>query len=245
MKRPILIAALSAVLTVPLTAPLTGPAQAAIPVIDASNLAQAVAQVQALAEQLTTLQEQLNTLREQYNTITNMYNEMRGITGHALMLPDPVETLHNFLPAANLDPTELLSGPLASLANSLREANELYSTTELFTGTHLTGAARQYQERSDFIFTYMALAKEAYENVAARRSTLESFATAAGTATTQKAILDLNARISAENALLLNDIAQLQALQLMADLQQQNLIHNSQGMHANRPTGVADLNFGE
>jgi type IV secretion system protein VirB5 len=221
-----------------------GPACATgVPVFDASNLAQLVTQATTLAEQLTALQEQLDTLRDQYNTITNMYNEMRGITGHALMLPNPVATLHDFLPAANLDPDALLAGPLAAVANTLRDAKELYSVTDLFDGTHLTGAARQYQERSDFIYAYMALAKEAYESIAARRATLEGFAAAAGTATTQKAVLDLNTRIAAENALLLNDLAQLQALQLMAMMQDQNIVHNSQGMHANRPTGVGDLDF--
>jgi hypothetical protein len=134
------------------------------------------------------------------------------------MLPNPVASLHDFLPAAGLDPDALLAGPLAGVADTLREANELYSTAELFGDTHLSGAARQYQERSDFVYAYMALAQEAYEGIAARRATLEAFADAAGSASTQKAVLDLNTRIGAENALLLNDLAQLQALQLMAML---------------------------
>jgi hypothetical protein len=138
-----------------------------------------------------------------------------------------------------------LSGPLAGAANSLRSAKETYSAADLFGGggTQLTGAAHQYQERSDFIYSYMALAKETYEHVAARRATLEGFATAAGTATTEKAVLDLNTRIAAENALLLNDLAQIQALQLMATMQDQSIVHNSEGMHAKRPTGVGDLDF--
>ena len=238
MKRILLAASLAATLGT------VGPARAAgVPVFDASNLAQLITQATTLAEQLSALQQQLDTLRDQYSTITNMYNEMRGITGHALMLPNPVDTLHDFLPAADLDPAALLAGPLATVANILRDAKELYSVTELFGGTHLTGAARQYQERSDFIYAYMALAKEAYESIAARRVTLERFASAAGTATTEKAVLDLNTRIAAENALLLNDLAQLQAIQLMAMMQDQNIVHNSQGMHANRPTGVGDLDF--
>ncbi len=218
-----------------------------VPVFDASNLAQAIAQATTLAEQLTALQQQLDTLRDQYATITNMYNEMRGITAHALMIPNPVDTLHDFLPAANLDPESLLAGPLSGIANALRDAQEAYSVDELFGGgvTQLTGAARQYRERSDFIYSYMALAKESYEKVAARRATLEGFAAAAGTATTEKAVLDLNTRIAAENALLLNDLAQLQALQLMAMMQDKSIVHNSQGMHAKRPTGVGDLDFSE
>ena len=238
MKRILLVASLAAALGT------VGPARAAgVPVFDASNLAQLITQATTLAEQLSALQQQLDTLRDQYSTITNMYNEMRGITGHALMLPNPVDTLHDFLPSADLDPDALLAGPLATLTNSLRDAKELYSATELFDGTHLAGAARQYQKRSDFIYSYMALAKNAYESIATRRTALEGFATAAGTATTEKAVLDLNTRIAAENALLLNDLAQLQAIQLMAMMQGQNIVHNSQGMHANRPTGVGDLDF--
>ena len=240
MKQPILAAALALAMG-------AGNLHAAgVPVIDASNLAQAIAQATTLTEQLTALQDQLNTLRSQAATITNMYSEMRGITAHALMIPNPVNALHSFLPAANLDPSSLLSGPLSGVANSLRDAKEFYSAADLFGGggTQLTGAARQYQERSDYIYSYMALAKDAYEKVAARRATLEGFATAAGTATTEKAVLDLNTRIAAENTLLLNDLAQLQALQLMASMQDKSIVHNSQGMHAKRPTGVGDLDFG-
>jgi type IV secretion system protein VirB5 len=240
MKSLLLAAALATALGTAGTARAAG-----VPVFDASNLAQLVTQATTLTEQLTALQQQLDTLREQYATITNMYNEMRGITGHALMLPNPVDTLHDFLPAVNLDPDALLSGPLAAVANTLRDAKELYSVDDLFGGTHLTGAARQYRERSDFVYAYMALAKEAYESIAARRATLEAFAAAAGTASTEKAVLDLNARIAAENALLLNDLAQLQALQLMAMMQDQSIVHNNRGMHANRPTGVGDLDFSE
>ena len=240
MKQPILAAAL-------VLAMGAGNLHAAgVPVIDASNLAQAVAQAATLTEQLTALQDQLNTLRSQAATISNMYSEMRGITAHALMIPNPVNALHSFLPAANLDPSSLLSGPLSGVANSLRDAKEFYSAADLFGGggTQLSGAARQYQERSDYIYSYMALAKDAYEKVAARRATLEGFATAAGTATTEKSVLDLNTRIAAENTLLLNDLAQLQALQLMAAMQDKSIVHNSQGMHAKRPTGVGDLDFG-
>jgi type IV secretion system protein VirB5 len=220
---------------------------AGVPVIDASNLAQAVTQVTTLGEQLATLQEQLNTLRAQATTITNLYNEMRGITAHALMLPNPVEVLHDFLPAASLDPASLLAGPLSGAANALRGAREIYSADALFGGggTQLSGAARQYRERSDFIYSYLALAKDAYEKVAARRATLESFAGALASATTEKAVLDLNTRIAAENALLLNDLVQLQALQLLMAMEDKSLVHNSQGMHAKRPTGVGDLDFRE
>ena len=238
MKRSILAFGLLAALAAGRGAQAGG-----VPVIDASNLAQAIEQLTMLGEQLNTLHEQLDTLRDQYATILKLYNEMRGTTEHARMLPSPVATLHDFLPAADLDPGTLLSGPLGGVANDLRDANERFSAAELSGGTTLSRSAEQYQARSDFIYAYMALAKAAYESTAARRATLETFAAATTTATTQKAILDLNTRIAAENSLLLNDLVQLQALQLMATMQQQSLAHNDAGIHAVRPTSPGDIDL--
>ena len=214
-----------------------------VPVIDAANLAQAVEQLTMLGQQLNTLNDQLDTLRRQYATILNLYNEMRGTTEHARMLPNPVATLHDFLPAEDIDPASLLSGPLGGIANDLRSANERFSAEALSGGTTLTRSAEQYQARSDFIYSYMALAKKAYESTAARRATLETFAAATATATTNKAILDLNTRIAAEQSLLLNDLVQLQALQLMATMQQHSLAHNDAGIHAVRPTSPEDIDL--
>ena len=215
-----------------------------VPVFDASNLAQLITQAQTLTQQLEAVKSQLDILNRQYATITSMYEEMRGITGHALMLKDPVSLLHNFLPAVDIDPEALLQGSYSRFIRELREIEELYSTEELFgEATHLIGAAKQYKARSDYVYSYMALAKEAYENISARRSTLEGFTTALTTASTEKSVLDLNTRIAAENALLLNDIAQLQALQFMAQMQERNLLHNAQGFHAARQTDVTDLDF--
>lgn len=220
---------------------------AGVPVIDASNLAQAVAQATTLTEQLTALQAQLDTLRGQYATITNMYNEMRGITEHARMLANPVATLHSFLPA-ELDPTALLSGPLAGLATNLRQQKETYSAEVLFgdsEATQVNEARTIYAERGDFIFSYMALVGETYESLTSRRASLESLATAAQTATTEKAVLDLQARIGAENALLLNDIAMLEVVGLMLRLEELSIEHNREGLMAVRPTRPNEVSFGE
>ncbi len=201
-----------------------------IPVFDEANLAELLSQAAILVQQLTTL--------------SNILSNMTGVTGHAVMLPSPVRRLHDFLPQTEIDPELLLQGPFKELIDELRKIEEEYSVGELFGDeVHLTGAARQYKARSDFIYSYMTLAKEAYENISARRVTLEGFNEALKTATSQKSVLDLNTRIAAEHALLLNDIAQLQALQLMAMMQDKSMIHNAQGLHATRATEVKDLKF--
>ena len=58
----------------------SGARGAGVPVVDSSNLTQALAQVEALTEQLNKMQEQLDTLKAQADTITNLYNEGRGVT---------------------------------------------------------------------------------------------------------------------------------------------------------------------
>ena len=67
-----------------------------VPVIDSSNLTQALAMVKSMGEQLNALQQQLDTLKSQYATITNLYNEARGVTQHATMLANSVQDLHGF-----------------------------------------------------------------------------------------------------------------------------------------------------
>lgn len=244
LASPLVLApALALALATPLA---TAPAHATgVPVFDASNLTQLVTQATTLAEQLTTLQAQLDTLREQAGTIQNMYLEMRGITDHARMLADPVATLHSFFPA-ELSPADLLSGPLGGLATSLRAERETYSADELFgdaDATQVNEARTIYAERGDFIFSYMALVEQTYDSLAGRRANLETLATAAQTATTEKSILDLQARIGAENALILNDIAMLQVVGLMLRLEELSVDHNREGLMSVRPTRPEEVRF--
>lgn len=208
-----------------------------IPVIDASNLTQALAQVKALGEQLTTLQEQLDTLKGQYQTITNMYNEARGITQHATMIGNSVEDLHSMFPnTVSYDISDLLNGPLSSVATGLRKAKEMFSFDILQgeEGAHLP-SLDLYKQRGDVTYAYMSAAQESYNALAERRPTLENFVTAASTANTMKAVLDLNTRISAEMLLMLNDIGMIQSLTLMANMEQANLDYNETGLALYRP----------
>lgn len=233
MKGRKIIAALS----IALAASSYGTARAAgIPVVDASNLTQALAQVKALGEQLTTMQEQLDTLKAQQQTITNLYNEGRGITQHATMIPNSVSELHGFFPGVEYDLGEWLAGPLKAVSDSLRSAKELFSVEDMKTGTTHLPSVELYKQRGDYVYGFMSAAKDSYDSLAARRPKLESFVTAASTANTPKAVQDLNVRIGAEMLLMLNDIAMLQALQLTAMMEKESLDHNEAGLLAYRPS---------
>jgi len=234
---------------------VNGAAQGAgggVPVIDVSNLEQAMLEVENLTKQLTALQAQLDTLKAQAQIITNLYNESRGITQHATMIPNSVQQLHGFFPTVENETANLLEGPLNAVANGLRSAKEMFSF-ETFSDdetAHLP-SVELYKERGDVVYAYMSAAKDSYEKFAERRAMLETFVTAAGTANTEKAVLDLNTRISAETVLMLNDIAMLQSLTLMAQMEQASLDYNEAGLAMYRPVsaeaqtgaGAGDWNF--
>jgi type IV secretion system protein VirB5 len=243
-------------LTAVVCAVVAGPVTAQIPVTDAAGLAQAVSQVQALGQQLTTLQSQLtqmqnlyttatsqlDTLRGQFAQIQTMYGEMTGITGHAGMLSDTLSRLHDFLPTdISLDG---VAGELGGQVAALRASLEAFSAADLFgAGPQYEAARETYEERGEAVYTYLALARETYEALRTRRGTIDSLRQAANTATTQKAALDLGNRIAAENALLANDIAELQALRMVVDLELENVRHNEAGRNARRLTAPDDVAF--
>jgi len=217
---------------------VNGAAQGAgggVPVIDVSNLEQAMLEVENLTKQLTALQAQLDTLKAQAQIITNLYNESRGITQHATMIPNSVQQLHGFFPTVENETANLLEGPLNAVANGLRSAKEMFSF-ETFSDdetAHLP-SVELYKERGDVVYAYMSAAKDSYEKFAERR-----------------AVLDLNTRISAETVLMLNDIAMLQSLTLMAQMEQASLDYNEAGLAMYRPVsaeaqtgaGAGDWNF--
>lgn len=221
-----------------------------VPVIDASNLAQAMEQVKALGEQLKRLEEQVQTakaqldsLREQAQTLKDMYTDFSGVTQHAKMFADAVRDYHSYIPAELLDPGAMVKGELAGLIGQLRAAQEKYTAEILFPNADQEQEREGYRQQSDFAFGYRAHAQQAYARFAERRAALESLATAGTTATTPKATLDLIAKTSAEHALLLNDIAQMLALQLGATADREILDHNLAGLRAREGKKSAQVQF--
>lgn len=209
----------------------TAPARAVLPVIDQANLHEAVVLVQSAAEQLTTLQTQLDTLKSQFETITNLYEEARGVTEHATMLADSLTDFHDFIPEIDFDLDDVLTGSIGDIADDLRDVKELVSLESL---KDIKGAHQQsldlYKEKGDVVYAYMALAKNSLDSIRERKVKLDSFREAAGTANTAKAVNDLNARISAEMLAMLNDIAEIQALTLMSQMERANIEYNEAGL---------------
>jgi type IV secretion system protein VirB5 len=125
---------------------------------------------------------------------------------------------------------------LNAVSNTLRGAKEMFSIESLGGETAHHPSIEIYKQRGDFVYGFMAAAKDSYDNLAARRPKLASFVTAASTANTPKAVQDLNVRIGAEMLLMLNDISMMQALTLTAMMEKESLDYNEAGLMSYRPT---------
>lgn len=216
-------------------------AHAGIPVIDVANLAQAIQQVLAWAQQYEQMYQQIEQMRAQYQAITGS----RGMQG---LLP-MTNAMRNYLPS---DYQELLDAVnatsetytgLSGQVQSITAANAVLSNAQL---GNMTPELRQVVEAGRKAAAMLsAITHSAQQNSSERFASLQQLISKIGAAGDQKAIEDLQGRIGAEQAMLTNEANKLQALYQTAQaeqlLQQQRVREQVVAGHGNvvtrfRPT---------
>jgi len=194
------------------------PARAVIPVTDVGAILQLITQVRTMAQQLVTARDQLTQAQ---STLT----AMTGTRGMQNLLG---QTTRNYLPA---DTQQLLAAmqnagatysALATDIQSIRSANAVLPTGEL---NRLTPAQRQLVEdaRSETA-ALDALTRSALSTTSGRFAAIQQLIAAIGVAHDQKAVLDLQARIQAEQGMLQNESTKLDVLYHTAEAQRQERI---------------------
>ncbi len=184
----------------------TGTAQAQFAVIDVASLGQLVQQAQMLAQQLAAARAQLLTAETQYEA-------MIGNRGMQSLLAG---TIRNYLPTQWSEVSDLLRG-----ADSMRSAlgvdfqrllqsNAVLSPLQL--ATMSDDERRQILTARQPIALLQALAQDALANASGRFAAIQQLIDAIPSAADQKGILDLQARIGAEQGMLQNEQTKLQIL---------------------------------
>lgn len=175
-------------------------------VIDSPALVQLVKQVQDMEQQIQTARDQLLQARTTLASMT-------GGRGMALLLNGVVR---NYLPADATQLSAVLSGngsgytQLAADVRSALASNAVLSADRLAT---LSAADRgQVVAARQTNALQQSVAQEALANASARFASLQNLVDAISAASDQKAILELQARICAEVALLQNEQTKLQVL---------------------------------
>jgi type IV secretion system protein VirB5 len=200
-------------------------ARAGIPVIDAANLANSIQQVIAWGQQYAQMVQSLQHLQQQYAQLQTTYNSMTGSRSLSTLLNGPTDqAMRRYLPAQGTQIDQLAAGavvgfgPLQSTIASLKSA-----VSSMPNGTFSSGsdALNVLSAKVNSLATQKALGQAAYSSAGQRTTDIENLIATSGLATDPKGIAEMQARISAQQALLQNESAKLQAMQYMQAVEQQ------------------------
>jgi type IV secretion system protein VirB5 len=207
-------AILGMVLTVLLAVGVPKPAHAQFAVIDVASLAQLVQEYETLQQQLSTAENQLNQARSAYAAIT-------GNRGMQLLLSG---TQRNYLPTNWTQLSQVMSGRSGSYPALASNVSTLVSTNAVLTPVQVASMSPTQQAQLAAARQNPALlqatARTSLSNSSDRFASLQQLISAIGTAADEKASLDLNARIAAEQGMLQNESTKMQVLYQVAQSQE-------------------------
>jgi type IV secretion system protein VirB5 len=165
-------------------------------VVDVGAIAQLLQEVQQMEQMVQTAQNQLNQAHQEYQSIT-------GTRGMQYLLPG---VNWNYLPPTFTQVSSALSSTI----------NRQISTNAVLTPAQVAALSPAEQQQLTAARSNAALlqasSQQAYATASARFASLQTLTSSIGTASDQKAVLDLQARIQVEQGLLQNDATKLQLL---------------------------------
>jgi type IV secretion system protein VirB5 len=173
-------------------------------VIDVGAIAQLIQQVQQMAQALQTAESQLNQAQQEYQSIT-------GLRGMQNLLSD---INRNYLPTSWAQLPTALASPIQSQVNS----NAVLSATQV--GALSPAEQQQLNAARGNAALLQVATQQAYATTSSRFASVQSLINAIASATDQKGILDLQARIQAEQGMLQTDSTKLNLLYQAAQAQE-------------------------
>ena len=180
-------------------------ARAQFAVIDVASISQLVSEVQVLEQQLGAARGQLAQAQTEYQSITGERGMGRLLSGTVRnYLPSDRDTLQTALQGSVLYPQLA-----ADLQNAFKAASVL-SAQQL--GALSPAATAQLQARRQTVALLQGLSHESLANSSARFAAVQQLIDTIAQASDQKAILELQARISGEQGMLQNEHTKLQVL---------------------------------
>jgi type IV secretion system protein VirB5 len=182
-------------------------------VIDVASIAQLVSEVQTLQQQLETARSELSQAQAAYQSMTGQRGMQQLLSG----IP------RNYLPADWSGLEALLQGvgafpALAAQVQSALQNAGVLSAAQLSALTPASSA--QLQARRQTVALQQGISHQALVNASGRFAELQQLINAIGSTGDQKSVLELQARIGAENGMLQDEATKLQALYQTLQAQQ-------------------------
>jgi type IV secretion system protein VirB5 len=187
-------------------------ARADLPVIDNANLGQLIKQVQQAAQQIQLLQQQVQQVMSIYNAVSHVTDlgsavsalGMLGIQNPLPINPSAVQSL-----LSGRGSVEGMAGSIGSLFNSNWDASHVYTPTGQSYEASLT------QRSATSIAGIQGLAGQLYQSMAQRLPLLQELQDRLTGAKDPKDVLDLQARLAAEQSYIQAQGVQAQTLAMM------------------------------
>jgi type IV secretion system protein VirB5 len=187
-------------------------ASAQIPVIDSSNLAQAISQVQAWGQQYQQMIQQFQQLQQTYQSI-------QGVRGMGSLVNNPAQ--RNYLPANYQDILQGAGSTMSSINNlvsSLQQAAQIVGVQNTSLDPNST-AGQLFSAIQNLNAMNAGLGQTIFSNESNNFTNIQALLDEVNNAPDQKDILDLTARIQAEQVMAQNEANKLQALIFLAKTQ--------------------------
>tara|TARA_R110001592_G_scaffold31482_2_gene110986 strand:- start:12698 stop:13447 length:750 start_codon:yes stop_codon:yes gene_type:complete len=190
-----------------------------IPVYDASSFAQLIAQVDAMADDYQKQLEQLEEAVRQSNAMTgsrNMGDVANGLLEQQLReyLPNTWQDTMNIINSGNI-PTGALG--TQSIYNDLYNDYSPLSGADLMPSDPTSNVAKAIDRRTGTTYAALSASEQAYNNVPVRMQTYNTLLNELNSSDDLKTSVDLQARISAENGVALNELMRLNAIRIQQD----------------------------
>jgi len=186
-----------------------------IPVVDVASLTQQIMQVMNMIEQITQLKNQLETAKDQLETAEDSFKNMSGSRGLASVINSAYDTAVDVNTNGTLNDAGIKSAAEHGLEGDVAD---LYDSSNQDSATWLAKSEKSLEQAED------------------RFSELTRLIAKVNSSPDQKDILDLQARIAGEQAMLQNELAKLtmlkseaQARQAMRDRRIQQMAVESSG----------------
>ena len=207
MKPRFRLAAIAFAAVVPLASFSPRSQAQGIPVIDIANLIQTITQVLNDVTKIANQIEQIEALQSQLASINGMRNLGEVFDSAALRNYVPANA-HNLVNAVD---SSGYAG-LTSTSKALRDAQMLYNCLDR------AGSARtECQATLAQPYQQKGMLQDAMKAASGRLDQIKSLMTQINGTSDQKAVLEIQARIGAENAMLQHEMSQVQMLTGMAD----------------------------
>jgi type IV secretion system protein VirB5 len=192
----------------------TTPAHAQMAVFDASTYAKVLQETQTALKQLQQLQQQV----QQGQQLLTSLNQISNVNGLATVLSQPA--LRTFLPDATTIVTAA-QGDLATLGAIGQTAKAIRSANQLYTPPSGDAAGADLMAAGNRAAINLATGQAVVQAGATRLTGLEQLQAALNTAANARAVLDLQARLQAEQAMISNDQMRIQGLAMTQTAQAQ------------------------